>query len=411
MTEFRIPLNISDIEIVSQRSNNKGEFVLSVKSTKHSTACHKCGKPATIRYGTAPQLTIRHLPVFDTPVYLVITPVRYQCAHCDSTTTEKYGWRQEGTDITKGLSDYLLRRVINSTVEDASRKERISAKTIAGIINTQIGNTIVWETFQAIKVIGIDEIALKKGYRDYVTVISARHENDGDISILAVLNGRRKETVVSFLQSIPADLRKTIESVCTDMYDGYVNAVTEVLGKQVIVVDRYHVSKLYREPLDTLREDEMKRLKRELNGEEYGELEGMMWILRKKHECLNKAEREKLALLYKHSPKLKMAHSYALQLTQLFNTHCSRKSAIAKIDRWISRVNKSQLKCYGTFIKALEKYKPYIANYFKDRRNSGFVEGLNNLIKVIKRRCYGIVKSETLFQRIFLDLQGSRIYV
>jgi len=40
-----------------------------------------------------------------------------------------------------------------------------------------------------------------------------------------------------------------------------------------------------------------------------------------------------------------------------------------------------------------------LANYFKNRRNSGFVEGLNNLIKVVKRRCYGIFKTETLFQR------------
>ncbi|MFM0515421.1 transposase, partial [Paraburkholderia sp. RL17-373-BIF-A] len=62
------------------------------------------------------------------------------------------------------------------------------------------------------------------------------------------------------------------------------------------------------------------------------------------------------------------------------------------------------------FIATLGKYQPYMANYFKQRRNSGFVEGLNNLIKVIKRRCYGIFKPETLFQRLFLDLQGFKIY-
>ncbi|MGC3834751.1 transposase [Moritella viscosa] len=33
------------------------------------------------------------------------------------------------------------------------------------------------------------------------------------------------------------------------------------------------------------------------------------------------------------------------------------------------------------------KYKGQIANYFKGRKNSGFVEGLNNKIKVMKRRC------------------------
>ncbi len=58
----------------------------------------------------------------------------------------------------------------------------------------------------------------------------------------------------------------------------------------------------------------------------------------------------------------------------------------------------------------LEKYKLYIANYFNKRRSSGFVEGLNNLIKVAKRRCYGIYKTTPIYQRLFLDLQGFKIY-
>ena len=49
-----------------------------------------------------------------------------------------------------------------------------------------------------------------------------------------------------------------------------------------------------------------------------------------------------------------------------------------------------------------------ILNYFhrKQRKNSGFIEGLNNKIKVIKRRCYGIFNVDKLFQRILLDLEG-----
>ena len=43
-------------------------------------------------------------------------------------------------------------------------------------------------------------------------------------------------------------------------------------------------------------------------------------------------------------------------------------------------------------------------------KNSGFVEGLNNKIKVLKRRCYGLFNTESLFQRLFLDLQGGVIY-
>ena len=47
-----------------------------------------------------------------------------------------------------------------------------------------------------------------------------------------------------------------------------------------------------------------------------------------------------------------------------------------------------------------------ITNYFVDRQTSGFVEGLNNKIKVLKRRCYGITNLTHLYQRVCLDLNG-----
>ena len=117
-------------------------------------------------------------------------------------------------------------------------------------------------------------------------------------------------------------------------------------------------------------------------------------------------DKSKLALLYQYSPLLKKAHIYALKLTQIFNTHIDRKSALAKIDRWVISVKKSGLTCFNTFVKTLNKYKGSIVNYFKNRKNSGFVEGLNNKIKVAKRRCYGFFKIESLFQRLALDLHG-----
>ena len=412
MAELRIPLDIPDLEIISQAINNKGEIILSVKSLKTETPCHKCGKPATIRYEHAPEITIRHLPIFDTPVYLVIKPIRYKCGHCEgrTTTTEVYDWCKKGSHITNGLSDYLMRQLIHSTVEDVSKKEKISSEKLTLAINKSISTQVNWDSYSALTILGIDEISIKKGHKDYVTVISTKSSPDSQVTVIAVLSGRLKDDVVAFLKSIPEHLRKTIESVCTDMYDGFVYAVTEVLGEQVLVIDRYHVSKLYRKPLDSLRISEMKRLKFLLSEEEYAQLEGMMWIIRKNHECLSEADKAKLELLYKHSPKLKQAHTYALQLTQILNTHCSKKAGLAKINRWMKRVKKSGVTCFNSFLVTIEKYKSYVANYFKKRRNSGFVEGLNNLIKVAKRRCYGLFKTETLFQRLFLDLQGFEIY-
>jgi transposase len=412
MAEFRIKLDIPDLEITSQAINNKGEIILNVKSTKTETLCHKCGKPATIPYEYAPEMTVRHLSILDTPVYLVIKPLRYKCGDCDgrTTTREAYSWCKKGSHITTGLSDYLMRQLIHSTVEDVSKKEEIGYSKLSLALDKEIATEVDWNRYASLKILGIDEIAIKKGHKDYVTVISTKADIGSQVSVIGVLSGRLKDDVVAFLKSIPGDLRKTIESVSTDMYDGYVNAVVEVLGEKVLVVDRYHVSKLYRKPLDSLRISEMKRLKATLPDEEYSRFYGMMWILRKNHECLSQADKDTLALFYEHSPKLKKAHSLALKLTNILNTHCSKKSGLAMINRWIKRANKSDVTCFNKFIGTLEKYKSYLANYFKNRRNSGFVEGLNNLIKVVKRRCYGIFKTETLFQRLFLDLQGFEVY-
>ena len=194
------------------------------------------------------------------------------------------------------------------------------------------------------------------------------------------------------------------------MYDGFVKSAEEVFGKRLVVIDRYHVSKLYREPLDRIRIEEMKRLKSVLSQEDYTKLEGMMWIIRKKHECLSTKEKEILKFMYIHSPLLKEAHKMAIKLTHIFNSHHNRKMALTEITRWIETVKSGDMTCFDGFIKTLEKYKVNILNYFKGRRNSGFVEGLNNKIKVLKRRCYGISKPESLFQRLFLDLRGYKMF-
>jgi len=194
------------------------------------------------------------------------------------------------------------------------------------------------------------------------------------------------------------------------MYDGFVQAATEVFGIRAVVIDRYHVAKLYREPLDHLRIEEMKRLKGELEAEEYAKLDGTMWILRKNHECLSKQEKSTLAVVYSHSPLLKEAHQAALKLTNVFNRHQSRKDALTQVNRWIISVKNNETSCFKGFIKTLERYKSGILNYFKSRKNSGFVEGLNNKIKVLKRRCYGHSKTESIFRRLFLDLQGYRVF-
>ncbi|MEA1894456.1 MAG: ISL3 family transposase, partial [Euryarchaeota archaeon] len=254
-----------------------------------------------------------------------------------------------------------------------------------------------------------DEISLKKGHKDFVTIVTARV--DEKITILAVLKGRKKETVKEFLYSIPKRLKNTVKVVCSDMYEGYNNAATEVFGKDVIViVDRFHVAKLYRKDLDGIRKKEMNRLKKELSEKEYKRLKNVMWILRKNIKELTDEEQEVLKRLFRHSPILEVAYKLCNDLTDIFEDDISKSVATRKIGDWKKKVEESGLKCFNKFISTLDKYMDKITNYFINRQTSGFVEGLNNKIKVIKRRCYGILNVKHLFQRIYLDLTGHSLY-
>lgn len=250
---------------------------------------------------------------------------------------------------------------------------------------------------------------MKKGHSNFVTIVTGRLDNA--TVILGVLPDRKKTTVKAFLAGMPQKLRKTIKVVCSDIYDGFIQAAKEVLGTRVkVVIDRFHVAKLYRKGLDALRKQEIKRLKRELSAEEYKQLQGVMWALRKREAHVTEEDKDLLERLFVHSPQLKVAYDLCNALTGVFDKHMTKKRAKSQLKNWIKRVRGSQLSCFNTFLTTLEKWMNEIANYFINRQTSGFVEGLNNKIKVIKRRCYGILNVKHLFQRIHLDLSGYALF-
>ena len=155
----------------------------------------------------------------------------------------------------RGMDKYINRQLIHSTIEDVGKKEQISSEIVESALNRSVNMIVDWAMYTNLETIGIDEIAVKKGHNDYLTIVSVK-DKPGELSVITVLPDRLKETVKMFLESIPGHLKKTVRSICTDMYDGFVKSAEEVFGKRLVVIDRYHVSKLYREPLDRLRIEE-----------------------------------------------------------------------------------------------------------------------------------------------------------
>jgi len=408
---FEIPLDIPDVMIEQVTTNRIGHIEITVKSTIEGTPCRQCGKVTTKFYGEDREITFRHLPILGRKTSIRLRPKRYQCLHCDGnpTTTQQLSWYTPRSSFTQAYEKQLLLSLINSTVQDVSVKEGVGYEAILGVIDRHIDREINWEDITQLEVIGLDEISLKKGHRNFVAIVTGRSEVE--TVILGVLPNRKKATIKAFLSGIPERLRRMIHTVCSDMYDGFVNAAKEVFGKRAkIVIDRFHVAKLYRSGLDNLRKKEFKRLKQELSEDDYGQLKGAMWALRKSEEKLTDEDNDVLVCLFAHSPDLKMAYELCVALTSIFDTRMSKRQGKHQLRKWMEKVRGSQLHCFDSFLITLESHLDDVANYFIDRHTSGFVEGFNNKLKVIKRRCYGILNVTRFFQRIQLDLYGYSLF-
>jgi transposase len=409
--QVTIPLGIPDIRVLKTEAGDRGEIIITVESTRGGTSCRQCGKWITKLHSRDEWVTIRHLPVFGRASFLRHRPKRYQCQDCEGhpTTTEKLEWHDANSPHSFAYDNHILLQLVNSTVEDVSRKEGLRYESVVGALERRIESSIDWTGMAEMAVLGLDEIALKKGHHDYVTLVTGRL-CDGEIVILGVLPGHEKAEVVEFFRSLPQRILQNVQTVCCDLWEAYTEAVRQEIPTAKIVADRFHVAKHYRHAADQVRKQELLRLKNTLPKAEYQTLNGSFHVFRKNAKDLNKEERQILRRFFQHSALAKQAYVLREQLTAIFDMNLSKKQAQSKIRRWVQRVQKSGLHCFEDFLKLLQTWWEEITNYFILRENSGFVEGFNNKVKVLKRRCYGIFNLNHLFQRIYLDLHGYRLF-
>lgn len=403
---FQIPLDIPDIEIIAVREGENNAFILEVKSTLDYTHCRQCQRKLTSLHGYDRPIRLQHLPILERKVFIELRPKRYRCRHCDGdpTTTQSLGWYTPNSPHTKALDQWLLKMLINSTVSDVSRCCQVSYDAVEGCIDRYVGKTVDWTKLTPFTTLGLDEIALRKGHQHFVCVVTALNTDD-QVIVLAILPNRLKQTVLNFLKSMPAEFRKTVKRVCSDMYGGYINAAKEALPDADVVIDRFHVAKHYNEGVDKLRKAALRDLKKDLPEEQYAKLKGLMWPFRRHVWDLKDEQQEQLAELFLYAPELRQAWLLRHELFLIYESPHTPEQAGQHFDIWVQKVRDENITCFDRFIQQLESSRADILAYFEGRHTSGFVEGLNNKLKVIKRRCFGLLDAGKLFQRIQIDLQ------
>lgn len=405
-------LNLPNVRVLNSEFTGQGDLIIRVDSTQRGTTCRCCGREIDQIHGYDQALRLRHWPLFERRVYLEIRPKRYRCRHCEGgpTTTQRCAWYEPNSPYTRAFEHDLLRALINSPVADVSCKHGLSEESVEGIVERYLAKQIDWSTLKWLGVVGIDEIALRKGHRDFVVIVTSR-DAEGQLRVLGVLADRRKETVMAFLNGIPERLKATIEQVCTDMYEGVINAAHEELPEADVVVDRFHVAKAYRGCAEALRKQELNRLKQELSKAEYEALtKETRWPFRKPWTTLNSEERQRLERLFEHAPALGTVHLMREILTVIFDTAKSNAQATEWLGMWREFLTHHAIEGFDRFLTTLDNPLDEITNYFRHRQTSGFVEGFNNKINAWKRRCYGLFNLSHLFQRLQLDLEGYHLF-
>ena len=91
--------------------------------------------------------------------------------------------------------------------------------------------------------------------------------------------------------------------------------------------------------------------------------------------------------LFAYSPALKLAYALREQLTAIFEQPPYKNDAKRALCAWQAQVRNRGLTCFDNFLKTRHRHGEAMTNYFVDLLSSGFVEGFNNKLKVLKRRC------------------------
>lgn len=392
--------DILDIAALRVTGYEKGleDLRVSVEFNKDSAACPTCGVRSTRRHSQKPT-PVRDLPCVGRRLLLLVPRRRFKCRPCGKPFTESVPFVEFGTSFTKRYERYIYDQCYERSQAIVATQEGISDTVVRKVYDAYASMSLQPRGRPvAIRVLGIDEIATRKGHRNYACVIT-----DIDRTrVMDVLENRLKTTVSAYLSSLPTSVKKSLRWVSIDMWEGYYQAVVEALPKRVkVVIDRFHVMKQLNGALTKCRRE----LQRGMSSkEERDQLKGLRWIL-VTNECnLDEEQKAKLKELYKNCPEFKTCHILKEDFRRIFEEETTRAKAKCRLDTWKGDVKKIGLKSFDTFLGTLDNWEEWILNYFSSGKvTNGVVEGLNNKIKLIKRRAYGYTNSGNFRQRILVE--------
>jgi transposase len=360
-------------------------ITLDIQSSLKGAKCPRCGAYCTDLHENH-QRTVRDLPISGKACYLRFVRRRFFCSRCSKPFSESLSFVQERRDYTKRYQAWIFHQVKENNIIAVQRLEGLTYDRIESIFLTEAKARIPANPFADLKRLGIDEISLRKGKRDFVLILT----NLDTADVVDVLEKRTKEKLRARLEHLTEQERSQIEEVAIDMWQPYSTVCEELLPNAIITVDRFHVAKAVNEELKKLKNQEKKQHPEAIKGAHYP--------LLKNQENLTDTQQEKLDQVYAACPTLRMAHRLKEHLRRIFEYRSTKEKAIQRLHKWIRIAEKEHL--FPKFRKTLSSWMDKIANYFHQRTTSGMVEGINNKVKLIKRRAFGFRNFENFRLRV-----------
>lgn len=412
---FHVELKLSDIKVKSVKVDHIEDYHIYVSCTAVQTRCSSCGKVISTSHGQCKESVIEHLPILDCKVFIHVKWPRFICTDCDDTTTSfRPHWVNKTGQMTVAYEDYVLKYLINSTAKDVAEKLSITEDIVEGIVDRRISLEVDWSQYSP-DVLGFDEIAMRKGHKQYLTIVSDISMK-GKTRVIAVLQGRTRDDILPFLRDIPDRVITNLQGICVDMSGSYFSALKERIGNQklfekLVTIDRFHLAKLLGEKVDKERKKILSQLRQEhaKNEATLEALKGTMWPFRHHPKDCTDEETAKLEELFHVEPHLRELRDLREDLYHIFETQHTKEEARNIIETW--RETAKNHKAFTGFIQTYRGFEENILNYFVHRHSSGPVEGLNNKIKVIKRRCFGFRNITNFAKRIFLDVNYKPVLI
>jgi transposase len=242
-------------------------------------------------------------------------------------------------------------------------------------------------------VVGIDEVSIHKGHTCRIVVSDLLRRRP----IWFGGKDRSEASMEEFYRWLGPKKCGRIRLAVMDMWKPFRNATTRHAPNAAVLFDKFHIMSHWGEALDHVRKSEYARL----TGPKRRFIKGQKYTLLSNRENLNLEGRRALKELLRANRRLHVAYLLKESFGQLWS-YQREGWARRFFQNWKAALKWQRLKPYEKFARMIEDHREGIAAFCQpeNKVSLGFVEGLNNKIRVIQRRAYGLRDEDYLRLKI-----------